>query len=156
MFVVVARPTAFFRNRFYRNLRRCQISYCASGGYFTIRGAPGIPFSTGRAKAENAADRLCDHPFLIRMHNADRMAAAEITAAQAEFSFSSKSIPRASHASKKGLSRFRFNENAPYQPVHRPSTPGDCNVDAAWFHNLGLAGSLLCIPVPAGWSRVKD
>jgi hypothetical protein len=34
-------------------------------------GAPGILFFTGWAKAENAATRLCDHPFLVRVNNAD-------------------------------------------------------------------------------------
>jgi hypothetical protein len=118
MLAIVARLTAYLRNWFFCYLHRCQTLYRASGRYFALEGAPGIPFFTGRAKAENAADRLCDHPFLIRMHNADRLAAAEITEVRAEFSFSSKSIPRASHANKKALSRFRFNENAPYQPVH--------------------------------------
>jgi len=34
-------------------------------------GALGIPFFTGRAKAENAANCFCDYPCLIRVHNAD-------------------------------------------------------------------------------------
>ena len=45
--------------------------------------------------------------------------------------------------------RERLRRNATWKPVHRPSIPGDCNVDAVRSHNPGLAETPPCIPVTA-------
>ena len=58
---------------------------------------------------------------------------------------SSVRAPRKSRS----YSRVCFNGNVPWQPVHRPSIPGACNIDAGESRNPELSETPQCIPATA-------
>ena len=121
---------------------------------YTMSGKRLIPQRRHKAKAASARTMasyneiycVCIHDFLLLLFYCEIYNATTDAIIHA----SSVCMTRNVMHSQKALSRFCFNRNAPWQPVHRPSTPGDCNADAVWSHNPELGVETpLGIPVTA-------